>query len=344
MTISQRGEADDGGNNNSGDHQHRDETENNVENTEKYSANHYDDPKLGRKAHLDLEMNPGEDCGMFYGLEVLDASQYRVEQCGSSKRLVINGSDDTDATTGARTRTRTETKPESGKETDKSSSSSADAGAGADTKDSKKKASETNASAEPDKKKRKKKQKDKTKNKTETSDEGGDGDAATGEVPPKSSLEEQERPNAVTPEQLSRIQASWSRSTGGAHLHDALLESLHRLGFHSPTPIQAATLSASTMGRRNLVGAAPTGSGKTLAFLLPILNNMLQNRAVAEAEAANEDNGNDNSDASSVAPKKLQALIMTPTRGKYERKQYDTHQYNTKSQSKCMHCIAYHRQ
>lgn len=96
------------------------------------------------------------------------------------------------------------------------------------------------------------------------------------------------------------MQSSWSRSTGGASLHDTLLESLHRVGFATPTPIQAATLSASTMGRRNLVGAAPTGSGKTLAFLLPILNNMLQKK-----DEETEDN---------VPEKKLQALIMTPTR------------------------------
>lgn len=291
VNISSRGEAV--GDN--GDHQHQEETEIDVENTDKYSANHYDDPKLSRKAHLDLEMDPGEDCGMFYGLEVLDASQYRVEQSGSFKRFVIKGSDD--ATTS------TETKPKS-TETDKSSSSSSK-DADADEDDFKKKASETDASAEPNKKKRKKKKKDKSK-KT-----GADeGNVATEETPSKSSLEQQDQPK-VTPEQLSRIQTSWSRSTGGAHLHDTLLESLHRLGFDSPTPIQAATLSASTMGRRNLVGAAPTGSGKTLAFLLPILNNMLQNTTEAEVGSdANEDN----CDVSSAAPKKLQALIMTPTR------------------------------
>ena len=56
------------------------------------------------------------------------------------------------------------------------------------------------------------------------------------------------------------------------------------------------------MGRRNLVGAAPTGSGKTLAFLLPILNNILQKQ---DEETDGE------------APENiLQALIVTPTRGK----------------------------
>merc|ERR1712238_129111 len=59
--------------------------------TEEYTSNHYDDPKLSRNAEKDLPMNRGEDCGMFAGLEVLDASQYRVEQKGSFKRLVMKG-------------------------------------------------------------------------------------------------------------------------------------------------------------------------------------------------------------------------------------------------------------
>jgi hypothetical protein len=56
------------------------------------------------------------------------------------------------------------------------------------------------------------------------------------------------------------------------------------------------------MGRRNLVGAAPTGSGKTLAFLLPILNSMLQKK-----DEETEDD---------LAERNVQAIIVTPTRGK----------------------------
>ena len=57
--------------------------------SKEYSRNHYDDPKLSKKAQLDLPMNPGEDCGMFFGLEVLDASQYRVENTGSHSPILI---------------------------------------------------------------------------------------------------------------------------------------------------------------------------------------------------------------------------------------------------------------
>jgi ATP-dependent RNA helicase DDX24/MAK5 len=98
-----------------------------------------------------------------------------------------------------------------------------------------------------------------------------------------------------TPERILEIQMAWSSATGGALLQEQLCKSLAKLGYSHPTPIQAATLSAAIMGRRNLVGAAPTGSGKTLAFLLPILQHLLE-----------QDEADEN--------KVVQALILTPTR------------------------------
>lgn len=240
----------------------------NIEMTKEYTSNHYDDPKLYRKAEMDLPMDPGEDCGMFYGLEVLDASQYRVENIGSFKRLVVKGEENTDTT------------PMKMNETKRKNAVSSE---------SKKESTEKINSTEPKKKKRKKKDKTNKNGKDEE-------EVCTNASSTKSSLEQ----DPITPDQLTQIRTSWSRASGGAHLHDRLLESLHRLGFATPAPIQAATLSASTMGRRNLVGAAPTGSGKTLAFLLPILNNMLQKKDEETEDGTPE--------------KKLQALIMTPTR------------------------------
>ena len=52
----------------------------------------------------------------------------------------------------------------------------------------------------------------------------------------------------------------WSIATGGVYLHPNLCQSLFRLGFTSPTPIQSSTLAASILGQRDVVGAAPTGS------------------------------------------------------------------------------------
>ena len=249
----------------------------NIEMTEEYTSNHYDDPKLARKAESDLPMDPGEDCGMFFGLEVLDASQYRVENNGSFKRLVVTGEKNIEEPVTTTLKSQEIESPNNRE--DETQTISAE-----------------NNLPEPKKKKRKK------KDKTKKNDEGK-GEVRTKESPTKPSQEEE---SSISPEQISQIRLSWSRSSGGAHLHDRLLESLHRLGFITPTPIQAATLSASTMGRRNLVGAAPTGSGKTLAFLLPILNSILQKK-----DEENEETEIGASD------KKVQALIMTPTRGEF---------------------------
>ena len=52
--------------------------------------NHYDNPELQRKANKDLPVQPGEDIAFFYGLEVLDSSQYElVSQGNNQKRLVM---------------------------------------------------------------------------------------------------------------------------------------------------------------------------------------------------------------------------------------------------------------
>jgi ATP-dependent RNA helicase DDX24/MAK5 len=70
-------------------------------------------------------------------------------------------------------------------------------------------------------------------------------------------------------------------------------------------------LSASIMGRRNLVGAAPTGSGKTLAFLIPILNHILEQN---DNERKDKRNGQDEVVNKGHCSTALQALIITPTR------------------------------
>ncbi len=52
-------------------------------------------------------------------------------------------------------------------------------------------------------------------------------------------------------------------------LSPKLLETLDRLGFTTPTPIQQAAIGPAIEGR-DLIGIAQTGTGKTLAFGLPI--------------------------------------------------------------------------
>ncbi|KAJ3567280.1 hypothetical protein NP233_g6466 [Leucocoprinus birnbaumii] len=57
-------------------------------------------------------------------------------------------------------------------------------------------------------------------------------------------------------------------------LHPQLMNVLHRKGFITPTPIQAAAIPLASKGR-DVIGVAQTGSGKTLAYGLPILHYLL---------------------------------------------------------------------
>lgn len=54
-------------------------------------------------------------------------------------------------------------------------------------------------------------------------------------------------------------------------LEPELLNSLERLGFETPTPIQVRCFKPASSGK-NIVGISQTGTGKTLAFLLPVVN------------------------------------------------------------------------
>lgn len=72
-------------------------------------------------------------------------------------------------------------------------------------------------------------------------------------------------------------------------LSDILLESITRVGFKKPTPIQEAAIPA-LMNGQDIIGQAQTGSGKTAAFGLPIIDQIAEN------------------------DRRIQALILTPTR------------------------------
>lgn len=59
---------------------------------------------------------------------------------------------------------------------------------------------------------------------------------------------------------LSTVTASW----GGIELNSVLVDSLVKLNFDTPTPIQFAAIPRVLGGATDVVGAAETGSGKTL--------------------------------------------------------------------------------
>ncbi|MGR5307773.1 DEAD/DEAH box helicase [Vibrio mediterranei] len=56
-------------------------------------------------------------------------------------------------------------------------------------------------------------------------------------------------------------------------LNDSILSALDRMGFVSPTPIQAAAIPHLLAGK-DALGKAQTGTGKTAAFSLPLLNKL----------------------------------------------------------------------
>ncbi|MGM0651114.1 MAG: DEAD/DEAH box helicase, partial [Bacteroidota bacterium] len=55
-------------------------------------------------------------------------------------------------------------------------------------------------------------------------------------------------------------------------LRPELLTSLEKMGFETPTPIQARTIPHILDSTNDLVAMAQTGTGKTAAFGLPVLN------------------------------------------------------------------------
>ena len=113
-----------------------------------------------------------------------------------------------------------------------------------------------------------------------------------------------------TLQQITALQTSWSIQTS-ITLHETLAKGLYKLQYTYPTPIQAATLPAAILGRRDIVGAAPTGSGKTLSYGLPILQYLLDN---VNVDVHPSNTPVDGSKKSLIQKQPLQALILTPTR------------------------------
>ncbi len=75
-----------------------------------------------------------------------------------------------------------------------------------------------------------------------------------------------------------------------------ILRAIADQGYEIPTPIQAQAIPIVLAGR-DLMACAQTGTGKTAGFTLPILNRLAASRA-----------------AGSTGPRKIRALILTPTR------------------------------
>ena len=76
-------------------------------------------------------------------------------------------------------------------------------------------------------------------------------------------------------------------------LSPRLQQTLSELGYAAPTPIQAHAIPVILAGR-DLMAGAQTGTGKTAAFVLPLLEQLLQQ---PQAE-----------------PRPIRALVLVPTR------------------------------
>src|SRR5471030_108859 len=70
-----------------------------------------------------------------------------------------------------------------------------------------------------------------------------------------------------------------------------LKSNLNKFGFTEPTPVQAQAIEPALSGR-NVVATAQTGTGKTLAFVLPLIQNLINEPGKAG----------------------VRALVLTPTR------------------------------
>ena len=224
------------------------------------SHNHYDNRELSKNAVRDLPVKPGEDVGIFLGLEVLSGDQYKLlTQEKNQRAFPQNGSIEEMA------RSTKKRKPSPVSSEEHHSSNQDAKKKKKEKKEPRRQSVHEKAELEQEVIQTEKEKKTKNIKMSESSESRGDSDG--------NKHFDQE---PIDHNQISQIQQAWSQATGGALLHRKLLESLWSSKFFSPTQIQAETLSAAVLGRRNIVGAAPTGSGKTLAFLLPILNHLLE--------------------------------------------------------------------
>ncbi|KAI5618881.1 ATP-dependent RNA helicase DDX24 [Silurus asotus] len=73
------------------------------------------------------------------------------------------------------------------------------------------------------------------------------------------------------------------------YVPEPVLKALSKLGFSSPTPIQALALPPAIRDHLDILGAAETGSGKTLAFGIPIIHSILVWKETLDSKNASEE-------------------------------------------------------
>lgn len=282
------------------------------DNGDAMASNHYDDDSFAHRASRDLEAEPGEGVGMFYGLEVISGDQYRMittphsegsDPSSITRLLVVNSPDVTTNNVDKNVQTVRKQETPARNKSKKTKKQGDTASQNPNCAPSETRSTEPSATAG---------------RTVETCKHSKSGPvdlttARNGKISSKAleddqqsdtgrSVAEGSQGRQRSQQQAQAMQDAWLMQTGGVSLDLAICEALVLQSFWTPTPIQAATLPAAILGRRNVVGAAPTGSGKTLAFLLPVAQFLLQKQ---ESMHINDEATKDDS---------LQALIVTPTR------------------------------
>ena len=67
-------------------------------------------------------------------------------------------------------------------------------------------------------------------------------------------------------------------------LDTRLLQAIAEQNFNAPTPVQAKAIPLALAGK-DILARSQTGSGKTAAYVLPILQSILQRKAVGDVAA-----------------------------------------------------------
>jgi len=92
-----------------------------------------------------------------------------------------------------------------------------------------------------------------------------------------------------------------------------ILKALSLKGYTLPTPIQEQAIPVVLSGR-DLVGCAQTGTGKTAAFAIPLLQNLYNEQQKALQNRPADQPQYSKLHGHRITPRKIQALIVTPTR------------------------------
>lgn len=108
----------------------------------------------------------------------------------------------------------------------------------------------------------------------EDGSEDSDEDSSSGSDSEEETQAEKERKAAFFAPESEKVASDENASFLSMNLSRPIIKSITALGFHKPTPIQAATIPVALLGK-DVVGNAVTGSGKTAAFIIPMLERLM---------------------------------------------------------------------